>query len=51
MLRLICSKTLRDGISNEKICEIIGLKKIEEFLREQKLQRFGHMQKLDDEKA
>ena len=37
MLHMICGKTLRDGISNEPICEMAGMEKIENFLRKQSL--------------
>ena len=36
MLHMICGKTLRGGISNETIREMISVEKIE-FLREQRL--------------
>ena len=41
----------RDGISIEIICEMTGVKKIEEFLREQRLQWFGYIEKLNDKRA
>ena len=46
-----CGKTLRDNISNEAIREMIGVEKVEEFLREQRLRWFEHMEKIDDERA
>ena len=45
---MICVKTRRDGISNETIWNMIGMKKIEEFLVEQRLQWFGHVKKMMD---
>ena len=51
MLRMICGKALRDDISSEKIREMTGVEKIEEFLREQRLRWFEHMEKIDDERA
>ena len=33
MLRMICARTLRDGVSNETIRVMTGVEKIEEFLR------------------
>ena len=33
MLCMICGKTIRDDISNETICEITSVEKIEGFLR------------------
>ena len=45
MLRMLRGKTLRNDISNEKIREMTGVEKIEEFLREQRLRWFEHMEK------
>ena len=50
MLRLICGKTSRDGISNEAIRDITGVKKIEEFQRKQRLRWFEHVKRMDDER-
>ena len=41
MLRLIYKKTLKDGISNKAIRNMTGVEKIEEFLKEQRLQWLG----------
>ena len=49
MLRMIFRKTLRDDISNAKIREITGVEKM--FLREQRLQWLGHMERMDDKSA
>ena len=51
MLLVICGKTLKDKINNETIREMIGMEKIEEFLRKLKLRWFEHMEKIDDERA
>ena len=51
MLCVICGKTLRDSISNETICEMIGVEKIQEFLREERLHWFRHLEKVDGERA
>ena len=51
MQRMICGKTLRDGISTELIFELIGIKKIEDFFIELKLQWFGLIKRMDDERA
>ena len=48
---MICCKTLRDGISNKAICEMTGVEKIKEFLIEQRLQWFGHTERMDNERA
>ena len=31
---MLCGKTLRDKMNNEKICELTGVVRLEEFLRE-----------------
>ena len=51
MLRMICGKTLKDKINNEKIREMIGVEKSEEFLREQRLRWLGHVEKTDEERG
>ena len=51
MLHMICVRTLEDGISNDTIRDMTCMKKIEEFLRKKTLQWFGHVKKMDDEKA
>ena len=33
MLQMICGKTLKDRMNNEKICEMTGVVRLEEFLR------------------
>ena len=51
MLRMICCLTLRYCIINETIHEMTDVGKILEFLRERRLQWFGHVEKMNDEKA
>ena len=51
ILCMISGKTLRDGISNEIICKMTDIEKVEEFLREQRLRWFGHKERIDDERA
>ena len=49
MLRMIHGKTLKDKINNEKIREMMGVVKSEEFLREKKLPLLGHVERMDEE--
>ena len=51
VLRMICGKILREYVSNETICEMTVVEKIEEFSREQRLRCFQHIVKMDDESA
>ena len=37
MLRMLCGKTLKDKVSDDKIREVTGFESINEFLREQRL--------------
>ena len=45
------SKTLKDKINNEKICEMTSAERLEEFLREQRLQWLGHVKRMDEERG
>ena len=45
MLRWICDKTLKDRIRNEHIQEMVGVAPIEDKMRENLLQQFGHIQR------
>ena len=51
MLRMICGKTLRDGICNQTICDMTSAEKIEEFIGEQRIRQFRLVEKLDDERV
>ena len=51
MQRMMYVKTLRDGISNQTICNMTGVEKTEEFIIEQRLRWFGHVERLDDERT
>ena len=43
MLRMICGKTLKDKMNNEKIREMTGVVRLEEYLREKRLRWLGHV--------
>ena len=43
MLHLICGKTLKDKITNEKVCELTGVDEMKEFMRGQRLRWPGHV--------
>ena len=51
MLRMVCGKTLKDKINNEKIREMTGVVRLEEFLREKRLQWLGHVKRMDEERG
>ena len=51
MLRMICGKTLKDKMNNEKIREKTGLVRLEEFLREKRLRWLGHVDRMDEERG
>ena len=51
MLRIICDKTLKDKMNNEKIREMTGVVRLEEFLREQRLRWLGHVERMDKERG
>ena len=48
MLRLICGKTLKDKITNEKVRKLTGVDKMKEFLRGQRLHWLGHKERMDE---
>ena len=51
MLRMIRGKTLKDKMNNEKICEMTGVVRLEEFLREKRLRWLGHEERMDEERG
>ena len=51
MLSMMCGKALGDGISNQTICDMTGVEMIKEFMREQRLRWFGHMERINDKKT
>ena len=48
---MICGKTLKDKINNEKIPEMTGVERLEVFLREQRLRWLGHVERIDEERG
>ena len=46
---MLCGKTLEDNVSNYKIREMTGVESIDEFLREQRLQWLGRVERMDKE--
>ena len=51
VLRMICEKTLKDKINNEKIREMTGVVRLEEFLREKRLRWLGHVERMDEKRG
>ena len=51
MLQMICGKTLKDKMNNDKICERTGVVRLEEFLREKRLQWLGHVERMDEKRG
>ena len=51
MLRMICGKTLKDKMNDEKICEMTGVVILEEFRREKRLRWLGHVERMDEERG
>ena len=51
MLRMIWGKTMNDKINNEKIREMTGVVRLEEFLREKRLRWLGHVKRMDEERG
>ena len=51
MLHLICGKTLKDKITNEKVRELTVVNEIKEFMRGQRLRWLGHMERMDENRG
>ena len=51
MLRLICGKTLKDKITNEKGTAITGVDEMKEFLRGQRLLWLRHVERMDENRG
>ena len=51
MLRMICGKILKNKMNNEKICEMTGVERLDEFLREKRLRWLEHMERMDEERG
>ena len=51
MLHLICGKTLKDKITNEKVHELTGVDKMKEFMRGQRLLWLGHVERMDENRG
>ena len=49
MLQMIWGKTLKDKMNNEKIREMTGVVRLEEFLREKRMRWLGHVERMDEE--
>ena len=43
---MMCGKILKDKMNNDKICEMTGVVRLEEFLREKRLQWLGHVERM-----
>ena len=48
---MICGKTLKDKMNNEKIREMTGVVRLEQFLREKRLRWLGHVERMDEERG
>ena len=51
MLRLICGKTLKDKITDEKVREITGVDEMKKFLRGQRLRWLGHVERINENRG
>ena len=51
MLHLICGKTLKDKITNEKVRELTGVDEMKEFMRGQRLRWLGHVERMDENRG
>ena len=48
---MICGKTLKDQMNNEKIPEMTGVVRLKEFLREKRSRWLGHVEIKDVERG
>ena len=48
---MICGKTLKDKITNEKVRGITGMDEMKEFLRGQRLSWLGHVERMDENRG
>ena len=48
MARWICGVSLRDKISNKEVRGRLGIKSVEEMVRQSRLRWFGHVERQDD---
>ena len=51
LLQMICGKTLKDKMNNEKIREMTGVVRLEKFLREKRLRWLEHEERMDEERG
>ena len=51
LLRMVRGKTLKDTMNNEKICEMTGVVRLEEFLREKRLRWVGYVERMDEKRG
>ena len=51
MLRKICGKTLRDGMSNQTIRDMTDVDKIEEIIREQRIKMVCTRERMNNERT
>ena len=51
MLRMICGKIVKNKMNNEKIREMTGVVRLDEFLREKRLRWLGHVERMDEERG
>ena len=51
MLHLICGKTFKYKITNEKVRELTGVDEMKEFMRGQRLRWLGHVERMDENRG
>ena len=49
MVRMMCGKMLRDKVPSIMLRERMGIEDIEEHLREHRLRRLGHLERMNPE--